>query len=163
MPVEFAVDSTGGSRFQQGGIKTFIQQFARYVPVSSSYISLREGGSMYLIQDDRLKRQITEYYEVEQVYMVQFYEIGFTHYSRWLDLAGPYLDYVLPAGAPTMYEAADHPRLATPWADFASDRALQTHIDIMGMLAGANAVRIEIALVKNRSLQAALRAALLSD
>ena len=58
--------------------------------------------------------------------MVQLYDVGLAHYTRWFDLAGPYIDFVLPSGARSMFESRDYPRLAAPWADYASDRATES-------------------------------------
>lgn len=130
-----------------------LRQTDIYQPVSSSYAGLRDAGLMHLIQDDQIRGAIVAYFEQTQPYMVQYSDIGFAHWQRWFEVAEGHLDFHLPEGAATMFEARNHPRLLTSWQDLMRDRVATLHVDLMGTLAGAAVARVDAAQASNAELR----------
>ncbi len=126
--------------------------YRTYRPVSTAYVNLREGGRLSLIDDPELRSAITEYYEIEQDYMIQFYGIVQDTYFLWRRAAFRHVQ-IVPAELPGSFFPPDRFDYRTSWDAFRRDPeapALQQDLS----LAGANfAVRIGDAMEQNRALR----------
>ncbi len=123
-----------------------------YRPVAVAYVSLKEGGQIALIRDPALRAAITDYYEVHQDYMKQFYGLVMDTYLIWRRTAFKHVE-VAPARETGTFWPIDEFRFATSWAEFASDPDVRPALTDLGIMGGNFAARIEAVLMVNRELR----------
>lgn len=124
--------------------------------VNSTYAGLKAGGQMYLIEDDRLRALIVDYYESQQQYMLEFYD-SFQEISlSWRDAAAAHFYF-----SPTDEAASFWPDFGlsetSTWRAFSQDPEVRARLGWLGASAGNWAARLPAAFELNGELRDAIR------
>lgn len=134
-----------------------------YQPVSSAYSGARDAGLMYLIRDSDLRKRVVDYYEVQQPFMNQFFELTQAGWRKWYDVTAGHIDWKVPARSESLWANLENGVITSAWPDFVGDPVLMSHIDWAGMIAGNTIFRIEPVLLINSRLRQSLSIHLAGD
>ena len=103
----------------------------------TAYVNLREGGRLPLIDDAELRSAITAYYEIEQDYMIQFYEIVQETCFLWRRVAFRHVQ-IVPAELPGSFFPPDRFDYRTSWDAFRRDPEAAALLRILAWPAGTS-------------------------
>ena len=123
-----------------------------YQPVASAYTSLKDGGQLSLVTDPKLRRQIIEYYEVDQAYILQL-EARVKEYNDDLTLAvRPHIGFTVAEGSNSFWPLGPV-TIKTSWRELISDHDVKWTIEYLGTWAGSVTTNIEQVLSNNAVLR----------
>lgn len=131
----------------------------RYQARSAAYVGIRSTGQLGLIRDDALRREIVEYYEEWQPYILGLHE---TYGDIWFTLTETVAsDLEFSAGgAETFADTFGGGRvfrLARPWTEIPTDPMLGFRLSTLGVLAYVLSDRASAVLGENADLRASIR------
>ena len=130
-----------------------------YRPVSAAYVNLKEGGQLPLVRDSELRAQITGYYEVQQDYMIQFYELIMDVYFDWRRVALAHVE-IAPSEATGNLWPVEGFTYRTNWQRFSSDERVPPLLTDLSVMGGNFAARISAVLEENQRLRESVAGAL---
>ena len=130
--------------------------FSLYQPVSSAYVGLKEGGQLPLIQDPELRREVVEYYEVRQPYMLQFDDLAQEAHDRFRLIVLRHVGFEITDSVDSFWPPPE-PAFRTSWSAWMEEEGTRGALEHLGVLAGNWAVRIESVLAANADLRASIR------
>ncbi len=133
-----------------------LMMFDLYQPVSSAYIGLKQGGQLGLIQDPSLRRQVVDYYEVRQPYMLQFDALLREAHSRLRFMMQRHAVFAVTDSLESFWPFAYRTAFLTSRDALLKEEGLRGAVDYVGILAGNWAARIENVLEANAELRRVL-------
>ena len=130
-----------------------------YQSVASAYTSLKDGGQLSLVTDSDLRRQIVQYYEVNQAYILQL-EARIKEYNDDLTLAlRPHIEFTVAEGSNSFWPLGPV-TIKTSWRELISDPDVRWTIEYLGTWAGSVTTNIEQVLGSNSLLRGSITATL---
>ena len=130
-----------------------LMTFNLYQPVSSAYEGQRQG--LTLVKDAQLRRQIVEYYEVQQPYMVQFGTLVMDAHSRLRSIVQRHTGFVLEEETETIWPRPTM-RFTTSWSSLWAEPEFRGAVEYVGAIGGNWEARIPPVMVRIGELRAAL-------
>ncbi len=135
------VDRNVDRELSADSVTTALRQlwfFSLYQPINASYSGLRDSGQLSLLRNNALRRQIVEYYETRQPYVLQFDALVKPLHSQVLRSSAEFFEL----GARSDVESMRAPRASMfrPWSDVT--RRSQFLVDVLHL--GAMAAQAEL-------------------
>lgn len=113
-----------------------------YQPVTSGYTGLKASGLLPLIRDESLRRDIIDYFEVQQPLIQQLFEVSQEGWDRWHRQAGRYVDWTAPPEGESMWTSLRHGNPLKTWPELMQDLDFRSHVDWAGLIGGNSAARL---------------------
>ena len=132
-----------------------------YDPVTATYVALKEGGRMSVVEDSELRDRITDYYEREQSARVNVHRTVRDEINRWRETFYAYFE--VPVSDTTTVIQLNEFRPVRPWSEFAQSPDVRRQIVMIGVSGGVQARSVESLLATNRELVARIESYLSSD
>lgn len=126
--------------------------FTLYQPVASAYVGLKQGGELALVRDQAMRREIVNYYEVRQPYMLQF--AALVHDAHWAlrIIVQDHLGFVVTDSTQSFWPPRPQ-EFATSWSALSSAPETRGALEYVGTLGGNWSARIESVLEANSDLR----------
>jgi hypothetical protein len=118
--------------------------FSLYQPVRTTYVGLRDSGQVGLLSDQDLRRDLINYYEVSQPYMLQFHALLASLHQQVVDAALEVGDLVPEADATTLHSPPY--RLNRPWHSIPRESEFVDEVLYRAATAAQWAIRIDSVL-----------------
>ena len=123
---------------------------SNYDPVTATYVALKEGGRMSVIEDGGLRGRITDYYERDQAARVNVATTVRDELNRWRETFYDYFE--VPLTDTTSVIQLDRFRPVRPWSEFAGDPDVRRQVVMIGISGGVQARSTENLLAANAEL-----------
>lgn len=125
---------------------------------SAAYVGIRSTGQLGLIRNDKIRREIVDYYEESQPYIRGLHDTyGDVWFAFTEALAG---DLEYPPSEGRSFRNGRGFRLKRPWVDLPTDPMLRFRLSTLGVLTGVISDRADQILKRNVALQEAIQAVL---
>ena len=125
-----------------------------YQPVMTTYVALKDGGQMLLLQNDELRRLITAYYELGVGAALELHRNVISQNLRWREVFRPYWD--VPLADTSSSHSPIRFRMIRPWSELATDAAVRSQLVELGISGAVSARRFQTLLTLNRQLASAV-------
>ena len=125
---------------------------SNYDPVTATYVALKEGGRMSVVEDGGLRGMITNYYERDQAARVNVARTVRDEMNNWRETFYDYFE--VPVTDTTTVIQLNRFRAVRPWSEFARDPDVRRQVVMIGISGGVQARSTQNLLATNAELVA---------